>query len=317
MKTEKIVWGLLFVFIGSMFLLDNYNVIDFYWRSVWRLWPLIFVVIGANMLFNRQGNKSGPLIAGGITLIALAVVAFQGTRKDIGDSKWSYRYDTDENNNEDFEMGDESFGKGSMFSEPFNATTQRAELNIQGGATTYLLEDSTNNLFDANVKNNGANFGLEKTSRDSMEVLTFKMRGKNKNWKIDSKGNDVVMKMNSAPVWDINLEMGAGTAEFDLTPFKVQNLNLKGGAASFTVKLPEPQNTMDVNVETGVAEVNIRLPKSVGSRIKVDTGLSSRDFSGFTKQADGTYTTDNYNSAAKKINVNLKGGLSDFNVSRY
>jgi hypothetical protein len=317
MKTEKIVWGLLFVFIGGIFLLDNYHVIDFYWRSVWRLWPLLLVVIGGNMLFNRDNNKYGPIIAGVITLVALSIVAYQGTRPLGEQHKWSFNYNMDEDGDTSSTDG-ENFSGSSIFSEPFAATTQRAELNIKGGATSYSLKDTTANLFVANVSQNSGAYTLEKTTRDSMEVVTFKMKGGNRKWHMDDMdANEANLRINSIPVWDINLEMGAGEADFDLSTFKIENLKLKGGAASFKIKLPEPQNVTNMNVETGVAEVDIQIPSSAGCRIKVDTGLSSRDFSGFTKQSDGSYTTSNYNTSAKKIIINLKGGLSDFNVSRY
>lgn len=316
MKTEKIVWGLLFVFIGAIFLLDNYHVIDFYWRSVWRLWPLLLVVIGANMLFNRDNNKYGPVIAGVITLVALSIIAYQGTRPVGEQHKWLFHYNMDEDGDTSSING-ENFRGSSIFSEPFSAT-RRAKLNIKGGATSYSLRDTTANLFVANVSQNSGAYTLEKTTKDSMEIVTFKMKGGNRKWNMDDMdGNEAKLRINSIPVWDINLEMGAGEADFDLSAFKIENLNLKGGAASFKIKLPQPQNVTNMNVETGVAEVNIQIPSSAGCRIKVDTGLSSRDFSGFTKQSDGSYTTSNYNTSAKKILINLKGGLSDFNVSRY
>ncbi|WP_026898879.1 LiaF transmembrane domain-containing protein [Daejeonella oryzae] len=316
MKTEKIVWGLLFVFIGAIFLLDNYNVIDFYWRSVWRLWPLMFIVIGTNMLFNKDDNKYGPIIAGLITLFALALITYQGTRPLSEQHKWSFKYDTDDEENNS--SSDKDLGGANLFSEPFSASTSRAELNIKGGATSYNLNDTTSNLFDASVSQNSGAYTLEKSSRDSMEILTFRMRDRKGNWNMKGMdGNDADLKLNTKPVWNINLEMGAGTADFDLTAFKINDVKLKGGAASFKIKMPEPLTISNVDVETGVAEVEISIPTSAGCRIKVETGLSSRDFSGFTKQSDGSYITSNYDSSAKKIMINLKGGLSEFNVNRY
>ena len=320
MKTEKIVWGLLFVFVGTVFLLDNYNVVDFYWRSVWKLWPLLFVVTGATMLFNSENNKYGGLIAGVITLFALAIIAYQGTRPLGEQHKWSYKYDWEDKDSTN-SKNDTGYSESNTFSEPFLATTRRAELNIKGGATSYSLENTTAQLFEASVSQNYGAYTLEKSNRDSVEIVTFRMRDRNdrrRKWNMDDMDmNEAKLSLNKNPVWNINLEMGAGSANFDLTEFKIDDLTLKGGAASFKIKLPEPQNVTNMNVETGVAEVNIRIPESAGCRIKVETGLSSRDFSGFTKQSDGSYTTSNYDSSAKKIMINLKGGLSEFNVNRY
>lgn len=317
MKTEKVIWGLILIFIGSVFLLNNFGVINFYWGSVWRFWPIIFILIGANMLFSRLNNSTGSILSVSLTLIALIFIGYQGTRPNnstLGRS-W-FRFD--HHDNDTAIKNGANWSTSNTFTEPFTGNITRAELNINGGATTYRLDDSTVNLFDAEVKQHFGNYTLEKTSRDSVEVLNFRMRDRKQKWNMDDMdGNEVRIKLNNKPLWDINVEMGAGETAFDLSSYKIQNLILKGGAASFKVTLPEPVTTTNVKVETGVAEVVIKVPEASACRITVDTGLSSKDFSGFQKQADGSYQTSNYNTSSKKIIINLKGGLSSFEVRRY
>lgn len=313
MRSDKIVWGLILVFVGTILLLDNFNVIDFYWRSIWRLWPVLLIIWGAEMLFARNNRSSGPWIAGAITLAVLIFVGYYGaTHEPANRGKWHFDWR---------DMNDEEVSKTTRrnsFSEPFISSVKKAELNISGGATSYTLSDSTSNLFDADIAQRFGKYSLTKTTRDSMEVLFFKMSGK-KNFRggDDFKTNKATLRLNSTPVWSINVEMGAGKTDFDLSQFKVSSLNLKGGAASFEVRIGEPETTTNVNVETGVAEVELSVPTAAGCRIDADTGLSSRDFEGFTKQDDGSYITENYASSPKKINIKMKGGVSDFKVRRY
>lgn len=317
MKTEKVIWGLILIFIGSVFLLNNFGVINFYWGSVWRFWPIIFILIGANMLFSRLNGSAGSILSVSLTLIALIFIGYQGTRPNTGTAGRSWRFD--HNDNEKVSKNDADWSTANTFTEPYTSNITRAELNIKGGATSYKMDDSTENLFDAEVQQNSGHFSLEKTSRDSTEVLNFRMRDQKRKWNMDDMdGNQVRIKLNSKPLWDINLEIGAGETVFDLTSYKVRNLRLNGGAASFKVTLPEPVTTTNVNVETGVAEVVIKVPETAACRITVDTGLSAKDFSGFEKQADGSYQTAGYSSAStKKILISLKGGLSSFEVQRY
>ncbi|HEY0899491.1 MAG TPA: DUF5668 domain-containing protein [Sphingobacteriaceae bacterium] len=312
MKSDKIVWGLILVFVGAILLLDNFNVINFYWGSVWRLWPVILILLGAEMLFARSSKAGGPWIAGVITLAVLIFVGWYGSTHKPENNRWSFNWHDEDDSSDSGEV------RRNSFSEPYLSTIKRAELNVSGGATSYELSDTSSNLIDADIQQRFGNYSLTKTSRDSMEVLTFKMNGKNR---IKGRGNftanKATLRLNSNPIWDINVEMGAGETNFDLSKFKVANLNLKGGAASFDVKISEPQTTTNVEVETGVAEVDLAVPSAVGCRIEVETGLSSRDFEGFEKQSDGVYVTSNYNASAKKINIKLKGGISDFSVRRY
>ncbi len=312
MKTEKIVWGLILIFVGSIFLLENFNLIEFYWSSVWRFWPVIFILIGANMLLSRFANKAAaPYMIGAITIGTLGLIAYQGTRSD-GERAWlNFKYERDNDNDH------EAWGANTTFSETYEGYKD-ARLNIQGGATSFRLTDTTSNLFEASLKQRFGRFNLNKTVIDSVEVLNFRMRDGKQNWNLDKmENNKTLIQMNNKPVWDIKVEMGAGEAIFDLSNYKVKRLVFEGGAASFEAKLGSQLPLAEVAVETGVANVEIEVPERSGCRIVVDSGLSSKDFSGFIKQSDGTYETSNYESAANKINISLKGGLSSFEVKKY
>jgi hypothetical protein len=313
MKTEKIIWGLIFIFIGTVFMLDNFNVINFYWGSVWRFWPIIFILIGANMLLSRFANKTtAPIFAASITLLVLAFIGYQGSipREDSG---WvHFKFDN--------KRGDRntSWSDASVFSEPYTGS-KAATLNIQGSATVYQLEDSTSMLFQADVKEISGGYSLEKTTNDSVDVLNFRKRDRNgRGFKMDDmETNETRLSLNKNPVWDITVEMGAGETDFNLENFKVRRLKFEGGAASFQAKIGSKLPLTDVAVETGVASVEIEVPRESGCRIVVDSGLSSKDFNGFAKQADGSYKTSNYDSAVNKVEISLKGGLSSFEVRKY
>ena len=310
MKIERIVWGLILIFTGSIFLLENFNQIDFYWSSVWRFWPVIFILIGANILLSRFGNKSAaPYIIGLITIITLGLIAYQGTRPDNGISWLNFKNDINEDPDE--------WNNSTTFTETYDGS-ENAQLNIQGGATSFRLTDTTSNLFEASIMRQIGRFTLNKSVIDSIEVLNFKMRGGKQSWNLDKmENNETLIQMNNRPVWDIKIEMGVGEAIFDLSNYKVKKLVFEGGAATFEAKLGSQFPLTEVVVETGVANTEIKVPESSGCRIEVDSGLSSKDFIGFIEQSDGTYETSNYGTAANKINISLKGGLSSFEVTKY
>lgn len=306
MKTEKLVWGLILVSLGGILLLDNLGVIDFYWRGVWHYWPVVLILSGINMVFSRNNSKTGSLVAIGITTVILGFLVYSGLNYEGGD-RWY-------NNDNGRPWRNHKYNQ--TFAEAFPSGTKKAELNISGGMTSYKLHETTSNLFEANVDGSSVSYSLRKTSHDSIEVLNFNMKKHNGGWDMDGD-NDVRLKLNTEPVWNINLKMGAGEMDFDLSPYKVQNLTFDGGAASFKAKLGEPESITTVNVKSGVSETDISIPHSVGCQIRIKSGMSSHDFDGFNKQDDGSYTTDNFTSADKKIIINLNGGLSDFEVKRY
>jgi hypothetical protein len=263
MKTGKIVWGMIYIFIGSIFLLDNFNLIDFYWVSVWRFWPVIFILIGTNMLLSRFGNqKVVPALVAAITLVTLALIGYQGSRPNNDRGWMSFKFDKDDSWNDSIR------NVPSYFIEPYGGA-KRAELRIQGGATSFKLQDTTSSLFEADVKRQFAKYTLTKSMNDSVEVLNFRMRIGKQKWNLDEmEGNETNIRMNLTPVWDIKVEMGAGEAIFDLTPYKVSSLKFEGGAASFQAKIGSLETLTNVTVETGVANVEIEVPIESGCRIR-------------------------------------------------
>lgn len=312
MKTEKIVWGLTLVFVGTILLLDNFGIINFYWRSVWHFWPLILVLVGLNLVFGaKKSTPTGTLAMILVTCLVLGFVAYVGiTRTSLNHWNWSADNDHPKENHSESTV--------QLFSETYTPGTKRAKLYIYGGATNYEIKDTTDLLFNASVKQSFGQYTLSKTSSDSIDVLRFKMQGKKSNWNMDEvDANRAAIQLNTRPVWDIHLEMGAGKADFDLSAHQIAQLGIKGGAAGFKLKMGEPLDKTMVIVETGIAEVEIAVPSNAACLIRVNTGLSNKYFNGFEKQADGTYTTPGYQLASRKMIIYLKGGLSDFEVKRY
>ncbi|QEC53851.1 hypothetical protein EDD80_10819 [Anseongella ginsenosidimutans] len=55
MKARDIFWGVFFILFGALLILENFEVIDIWWRTrdIWRLWPLILILIGMNLISRR------------------------------------------------------------------------------------------------------------------------------------------------------------------------------------------------------------------------------------------------------------------------
>jgi len=315
MKADKIFWGILFVFIGGIFLLENFGIIDFSWYYIWRLWPLALILIGLNILLSRVNSKIGIIATVVIMVIALGFVTFKGIRNGGNHSNRNWIFYEDDDADTTSLNGDASI---STFVEDYDAKYKNATLNIKGGASQFEIKNTTDKLFQSDLKETKTRYYLRKTDTDTGVVLDFNSKDKKGGYSFqNNEFSEVEMMLNTQPVWDVNLAMGAGAVDFDLSAFKVKSINLKGGAASFDLKIGDLLNQVNLVAETGVAEVKIEVPESMGCQITTSTGLSSKDFQGFIKKDNGIYETSNYKTATKKVNIILKGGLSDLNVNRY
>ncbi|WP_432712388.1 LiaF transmembrane domain-containing protein [Pedobacter sp.] len=315
MKLDRIMWGIILLFVGGVLLLENFNVIDFYWRSVWRFWPVFLIIAGVNILFNRKQSQIGSAISIGVLVVMLGFLFYKGQqppehRNWIADN---FRGNIDINDE------DENIeGQTLNFSEPLDIDTAReVNLNISGGGTSFELQGETDSLITASVNRKQGNFTLKKEMTDSTQTLTFTMQDKKGKWSMNDGGNDVDFRLNKSPVWRVNMSMGAGEVDFDLRDYKIRAFRFDGGAAALNITVGDLLPITDVVVKTGVADVKLNIPANSGCRITSKTGLSSKDFTGFTKTGNDTYETPNYKTAANKIFINFDGGLSNFEVKRY
>jgi hypothetical protein len=55
-KSGSLVWGIIFIAVGVLFLLDQFN-IDI-WDAVWRFWPVILIIWGADKLYRGLKERS-------------------------------------------------------------------------------------------------------------------------------------------------------------------------------------------------------------------------------------------------------------------
>lgn len=322
MKLDRLIWGILLLFIGGVILLENFGIINFYWRNVWSFWPVFLIIAGLNLLFNKNNSQVGSIAALVVLVACLSFLFFKGQQKPERLS-WTNRlhdHDVDISIDEDEDSATNDSAQTSMkLSEPFVAAenAKKTVLNITGGGISYNLTGETNELIDADVKNRRGNFSLKKLVTDSATVLTFSMDDRKKKWNFSDNGNEVDFKLNKTANWEILMKLGAGEANFDFSAYKVRKFRFDGGAAALDIKMGDLLPISDVTVKSGVADVKINIPKGAGCRIKANTGLSARDFDGFNKLDDGTYETSNYNASTKKIFIFLDGGLSNFEVNRY
>ncbi|MDQ7949791.1 MAG: DUF5668 domain-containing protein [Pedobacter sp.] len=320
MKLDRIIWGILLLFVGGVLLLDNFDVIDFHWWNVWSFFPIFIIILGINLLFGKNNSQAGSIITLVILVVALGFLFVKGQEKPHKKFWWkdrSIHFRSDMDDDDDVDIVD---GKRTWlhFSEPLTVeANKKTTLTISGGAMSFEVKGATDSLFAANLQNTRGNFKLSKEITDSVTHLIFKMQDrKDGKWAV-GEGNEADLYLNNKPIWDLNINLGAGDADFDLSNYKVRTLNFEGGVAKLDAKVGSLLPITDVNVKTGLTDVTIAIPNGSGCQIKSRTGLSSKDFEGFIKLDKNTYQTPNYKTATNKIFINFEGGLTSFKVEKY
>jgi cell wall-active antibiotic response 4TMS protein YvqF len=333
MRNDKLIPGLILVMIGAIYLLRNFGYIDFHWSNIFHLWPIFLVIGGVNLVFANNSSTWATILKISVVVAGFALLVFGnfGNRYRWW-PRYSYHYhnDSDDNDSDDNDENDNSNANkseivkvegNSVFNEPFTAAAHVARLNVDGGATTYTLNDTTNQLFSASTHEFFGKYQLNHHQEDSVYVVDFSMKDHNNghfSWGDDNdKSNSANIKLNVNPEWEIHVNAGATELNFDLSKFKIREFKVNGGASSFNLKLGQPLAVTNVNISAGMAGAHVDIPKDAACRITTSTAFSSNDFDGFIKEGDGSYETARYNDAKNKININLSGGFSGFEVKRY
>jgi hypothetical protein len=318
MKSRKIFWGIILVFFGTILLLENFNVINFEWSQIWRFWPVILILIGINSVTAKTNPKIGIPIVAFFTILILGLLAFKGLQhNNVKHQNFFEFFNDDKDDNEDMDSLQSDSSATNKYTEEYDTRYKFATLIIKGAAGTFDISNSTNQLFDAEVKDSFKKFMVKKTESDTSATIELNNSKTNNNTFKSNRLSDVNMSLNVNPIWDLEANIGAGQLNLDLSNFKVRNVTLKGGAAAFDITLGSKFNNATLNAETGVASVKVKIPKSVGCHLNVKSGLSTKNFEGFTNLANGDYETPGFAKSATKVYINFKGGVSSFEVKRY
>ncbi|MFA6571400.1 MAG: hypothetical protein WCT77_09200, partial [Bacteroidota bacterium] len=202
-----------------------------------------------------------------------------------------------------------------MLFHAYDSTITNASLKLDAAAGSFLLKDTCTNLIQVNtftkIGESNLNIGIEETTANV--YLDLSLDNIFKKSKSKRKAN---IMLNHIPRWDVSLNLGACSFEADLTQYKIGNINLEGGASNIELKLGEPADTTYLAVSVGASNLEVHVPNWVACEINSNTGLTKKDYRGFSF-INGQWLTENHSTAPKRIIINIEGGVSNIQVSRY
>lgn len=308
MKFRNIFWGVVLIFLGVLFILQNLNVIHFEWMHLWRLWPVILVLWGVSILPTHNLIKMALtlLVLGGTVYFMVDQTVEWDDPKHIRIEKWDDWDDWDE---------DDSMPVSQSFTIPYDDSVASAMLDLDLAAGAFFIDDSTDNLIDFNKKGDKVKYSYNIKRTDDRAVI--KIERENTRIVTGKSKHKVSLHLNTEPVWDLNIDVGAASLEFDLSDFKVKNLDLDGGAASLDIILGKNYNETYVNIDAGASSIKISIPENSGCDLQISSVLSGKSINGFKKLEHGHYRTDNFTEAGNKIYIEVDAAVSSYEIDRY
>jgi hypothetical protein len=290
-KGGSLVFPLLLIVLGVLFLLDNIGVsngID--WDTVWKLWPVIIIAVGLEILFGRRISFGAAFL-----IVVLLIVA--------GAAVWWGVVADDEKRVQHIEWDLDG--------------VERAELDLSVGVGKLDLRGYSDmgDLLEADLEMYGMD--VSDNLRVSGDVARGWIRHEQKVFFapqiFGNKDNDWDLRLNTRVSWEIDVDTGVGEAQLDLADLRVSYLNLHLGIGSTDLTLPE-RGTVKGSVDGGIGDITINVPRGMQARFHVDRGLSDLTVgSRFVRRGD-YYETEDFNRTESYIEMDVDIGIGDITI---
>lgn len=312
MKTKHLFWGFLFVTLGTLILLNNVTSFTLYWISIWRYWPVFLILIGVSLIIKNTFIR-GILVS--VTAIIIGISIFSALKAGWGIFEDNIVVDV--HNGIDVREWDDEEYRVRTFDEDYRDDIKKASLTLKAGVGSFKIDGTTPLLFAATTRGYDNRYSLSRI-QESDKVKLFFERKEKKFFLFKGKNKSKVnISLNDKPVWDLNLDVGAAATEFDLRPFKIDNVDIDIGAASLKVYLGNLNDTTNVQIDAGASSIEVMIPENTGCEVKANITLSSKDFDDFKKISKELYRTYNYETSTKKIFLDINSGVSSVKIKRY
>lgn len=292
MKNNKLISGIILIVLGVFLLLANLGYISFAALfSVFDLWPLIFVVVGINILFNKK-----PIINFITWIMFLIILIAYGMFFSGGNVK---------KNRAEFNT---SFTKLTE--------TSYGELELDIGAANVNIGSEEKDLLRVNSKGIELDYSHRYNNNKEITSFNFENTGHNIMF-LSNNSSNYNFNLNENVIWDLDLDLGAISGVLNLEDIPIRSFDLDIGAGKLDVILGNKYKKSNIKIDGGVSTLSLVVPKDAAIKMKLDSGLSkiNIDHLNLTKLED-YYISSNYEEADMKLDFDISMGVGkiDFKI---
>jgi hypothetical protein len=201
-------------------------------------------------------------------------------------------------------------------SESLSDKSEYGVLKLDAAAGTYIISGTTEELVDFKHIGDSGTYYMRTSVEGNKHEVRIGPESSRSQFSL-YHSHEVELKLNEELLWDIDLDAGAADIKLDLSPFMIDDLKINGGATSIEIKLGDRSDNVEVDIETGVSSVVVKVPEDVACEVKTNSFLVTKDLPGFDKVSKSTYVSPNFSSASKNISITFESGISSLKVIRY
>jgi len=301
-RRSSLIGPVILIGAGLLFLLNNLGLLSWdVWPALLRLWPVLLIGIGLDLIIGRRSLVGSILI---VLLLLGGLVAV--VRPFVGRSE-ARALSIEE------------------ISQPLEGA-KRADVEIRAGACDLRLSplpiEQDSGMYRL-IEGQVALPGRARVRQDARRVgdtLYYALQGEGvASWlpwrSQESSWRDLNwdLQLNREVPMKLQLNTGIGRAVVDLGRMNITSLRAEAGVGEMTLTLPR-QGNLDAHIETGVGRVTLIVPQGMAARITVHRGLGDVSVKGDYVREGDTYTSPGYNMAANRIELAVQCGIGELTI---
>jgi N-terminal domain of toast_rack, DUF2154/Domain of unknown function (DUF5668) len=308
---SSVVFPLLLIAIGLLFLLSRWMPDFEPWGVIWKYWPLLLILVGAGMIWDRgQRSKDpqhapafpvGTTIGTIVFLLILSLLVWH--HRGLEQHEWWHVSAGSGHRSHESRVVELGEAKAVRMTVHMPA----GQLEIQGGATPLMEADFAQ----------GASWvapAVDYAVADGVGTLSINQESAKQ--LVTNSDNIWKLKVNDKVPLELEVDVGAGRGDLNLANVELTKLELNIGAGQANVDLTgERAKDLEAEIHGGVGEAVIRLPKNVGVVATVHGGLGSVDVHGL-KEEDDQYINEAYGKAPNTIHLTVEGGIGHIKLEQ-
>jgi hypothetical protein len=179
------------------------------------------------------------------------------------------------------------------------------ELHIEGGSTA-LVEGAFEPGVEHKLHQRGGRAVLRLRSPSVVMWPWGWAPGTRRRWEL---------RLNERIPLTLSVHSGASDCHLNLEQLQVTRLRIESGASSLNVTLPARAGHTEVQISTGAASLDMRVPEGVAARIRVEGALASTTVARtrFPRQGN-IYLSPDYDTAAHRVDIKVETGVGSTTI---
>jgi cell wall-active antibiotic response 4TMS protein YvqF len=290
-------WAVALVSVGALFLIGNLGYLNGWdMDRLGQLWPLILVLIGAEILITRSLPRQTAAAVGAV--VALLTVVGAAFYVGLGPST--------------------SLGTTSSTASAAIGNLEQASLDLNVGGATVTIDTNAvpGQLYSARFHYDNGDRTVASLNRSTGE-LRLELQNRSLFFFGSGGGRAIDLSLSDQVPWSVTINGGATQQTIDFSGLQLSRLSINGGAQQITLILPAASGVVPIELNGGAANLIIHRPAGTEASLTMSGGVNDLTADGQHQTSlagDLSWQSSGYSGSINQYNIRVSGGANHVTI---